>query len=163
MIELIFIPLCAFFSRIWGGGFLFLIKDSKLPYAILRKICQFAYGFCLGFLVSDDWRVWVLCSPLFWVGEKPNWTPLFDEISGLATRNKHLYLRMAWRGLLYSAPCFLLIGLDERVLFIASMAIAFPLSGIIGYKIAHGLDKHATTELLRGAIMGVLIITLINI
>lgn len=143
----------AFFSRIWGGGFYFEIKGSRLPYDILRKVCQFSYGGLGGWVLTHDWKLSLACAILFWVGEKPNWTPLVDEVSGLKPRKPHLFPRLALRGLIYGGGCALLAYFNPNLIVFAFMGIVFPLSSYIGYR-QDRFDKHATMELMRGFLFG---------
>jgi hypothetical protein len=160
----------AFFSRIWGGGFLFYVKGSKLPYDILRKVSQFAYGFIAGYYLTRDWKIAIATSILFWLGEKPNWTPLIDEISGKKLEEEHLMPRLAMRGFVYGLGCTLLpvachfLGYTVYISLIAFsfMAIAFPFTAWFAYrkqKYYHtDDDKHVVMELSRGFVFGVFIL-----
>jgi len=151
--------LFACFSRIWGGGFYFEINENRLPYDILRKVCQFLYGGLGGWVLTHDWKLSIACSILFWIGEKPNWTPLIDELSRLKPRKDHLFLRMALRGFVYGFGCTCLGYFNPNLFVFSFMAIVFPISAYIGYK-QDRFNQHATMELMRGFLFGLPVILL---
>jgi len=175
MIELVTIPLFALFSRIWGGGCYFEVKDSRKLYDILRKICQFSYGAIAGFILTQDWVVALVCSLLFWLGEKPNWTPLINEVSGLVPQRKYLAAAMGIRGLVWAS----LINVFALILWFTPlethwellafnwMIVAFPLAAYWGYrwqqKYTQPDDRHAFMEWSRGGLFACFLIVTLTI
>ena len=165
----------AFFQRIWGGGFYFEVNGSRLPYDVLRKVSQFAYGFIAGLHLTGDWKIAIATSILFWLGEKPNWTPLIDEISGKKLEEDFLMPRMSMRGFVYGLLCTLIpfvclainhfwnteLPIYMSLIAFSFMAIAFPFTAWFAYrKQKHSHtddDKHALMELSRGFVFGVFI------
>ena len=164
--NILYVIILIICDRRRGGG-LKLNFPLEFPYGsminkAIRKVCQFGYGFVLGLMVSDDWRVWVGCSILWWLGEKPSWRKLFNELSGLEDKESWLFARFMIRGFVWAAPCMLLWPLEHNVALLLSMVAAFPISAYLGYKWFgkwfEDFDEHMITEYSRPAILGVMII-----
>ncbi len=158
------IPVISIFSRIWGGE---RYGTTGWRYKIVRLTAQFGTGAYLGYIVDPDNPVLMIASSiLYYLGEKPAWTPLIDEVSRLSPQKDYLPLRMAWRGIKWTglvsclgfaqlyyydtAPTYFLLLL---------MGVAFPLSAYTGYRWQTLMrDKHAFMEYARGADLTVLIL-----
>ena len=180
LFYIILIVACGLMSRMQGGGLSFGDREFKhieLPfmddddailfdvsaYGFLRKFVTFFYGFTLGFVVSDDWRVWFATSICWWLGEKPSWRKLFNEVSGVTIEEDFLFSRCMFRGALWAVPSVVFLAwFDANILFLFSMSLAFPVSMYWGYRKQAYFDKHAFTELSRGALMGAALILLME-
>ena len=153
MQSLIYIALLMICDRVRGGG----LHINHPIYNIYRKICQFAYGAILGLMVADNPYLIAGCSIGWWLGEKPSWRKLYNELSGIERRDIYLWPRFTIRGLVWALPCLPLGYFDTDILYLALMAVAFPLSAYIGYNVQKAIDRHEATELLRPLILGALI------
>jgi hypothetical protein len=142
-----------------GGQFHF----NSWAYPVLRKIGQFAYGFIIGFYLSDDWRFWVASSILWWVGEKQSWRQVIDEVSGLKPQGSRLPLRLAWVGLRWAMPISILsLFGDKQFLLPYVMGISFPLAAYAAYRWLGFKNKHFVMEAVRPLIFGGLLCAGLN-
>lgn len=187
MLGLLYLILISICDRVRGGGVRFsyiikyklvipfIYKDIDIDinydiYKIFRKICQFSYGFLTGWVLSGSLILSALTSVLFWLGEKPSWRGVFNEISGAKIEEEFLPLRLMFRGFTWVTcitftsswwkylPAVLGWGvvyyLNPIMLGFMFMAPAFALSAYWGYRWQSYFDKHAFVEWTRPILFG---------
>jgi hypothetical protein len=158
VLALLLIPVLALFDRVRGGQRFGLTGTKE---KILKYIAQFGLGLFPAYLLTDEPVLWVLGSVLFWVGEKPSWRGIYNELSGITPERPRLFLRFMLRGLVWACLPMLLVFaqvfyFDEPPSFLAygSMVLAMPIGSYWGYRWQSTFPPHAFAEWSRGALLG---------
>lgn len=151
------IPVLILCDVIRGGW-----KPFDKGYKPFRKVLTFGYGAILGFMITcgaQPCNLYLIaaCSVLWWLGEKPSWRKLFNELSWKVPEGDYLFPRFMLRGLIWAAPCLPLAYWNINFLLLAGMSLAFPLSAYWGYRYQDWFDEHTFTETSRPTILGVII------
>lgn len=132
--------------------------------AVVKYLGKFGWGFLLGYAVTGNFWAAVGTSITWKLGEQ--WSfhralkfrTLFNELSGLALKEDFLFFRFCLRATIWvSWTCYLALLTGHYELFILCTYIAlFPAGAYLGYKKAPKGYEHATYEILRGFLHGLI-------